>query len=116
MGATVASSEVDPITLEIVGGTVESMRREMELQIERTARSVVIREGRDYRAAIFDRHGRNISSASGAAHVDPILDNYGPDEVEDGDVFIWNDPYKSAGGLTHLPDLCLTQPVFRPRS
>ena len=31
--------EVDPITLEIIGGTVESTPREMELQIERTARS-----------------------------------------------------------------------------
>jgi N-methylhydantoinase B len=103
---------MDPITLEIVGGTVESTRREMELQIERTARSVVIREGRDYRAGIFDRHGRNVSSASGAAHVDPILQNYAIEDVEDGDVFIWNDPFKSAGGLTHLPDLCITQPIF----
>ncbi len=104
--------EVDSILLELIGGTVESTRREMELQIERTARSVVIREGRDYRAAIFDRHGRNISSASGAAHVDPVLQNYDISEVHDGDVFIWNDPFKSEGGLTHLPDLCITQPVF----
>ena len=104
---------IDPITLELVAGTIESARREMELQIERTARSVVIREGRDYRAGIFDRRGRNVSSASGAAHVDPILQNYGPDQVHDGDVFIWNDPFKSAGGLTHLPDLCVTQPIFR---
>ena len=104
--------QVDPITLEIVGGTVESARKEMEIQIERTARSVVIREGRDYRAGIFDRHGRNVSSASGAAHVDPILQNYDISEIEEGDVFIWNDPFKSAGGLTHLPDLCITQPVF----
>lgn len=102
----------DPITLELVAGTVESARREMELQIERTARSVVIREGRDYRAGIFDRHGRNVSSASGAAHVDPILQNYERDQIHDGDVFIWNDPFKSAGGLTHLPDLCITQPIF----
>lgn len=107
-----AGQAVDPITLEIIGGTVESTRREMELQIERTARSVVIREGRDYRAAVFDRHMRNISSASGAAHVEPILENYPIEEVEEGDVFIWNDPFKSAGGLTHLPDLCITQPVF----
>ena len=112
MVVAAASAGIDPITLEIVGGTVESTRREMELQIERTARSVVIREGRDYRAAIFDRHGRNISSASGAAHVDPIPDNYALEDIADGDVFIWNDPFKSAGGLTHLPDLCLTQPVF----
>ena len=103
---------IDPITLEIIGGTIEATRREMELQIERTARSVVIREGRDYRAGIFDRHGRNVSSASGAAHVDPILQNYTLEEIEDGDVFIWNDPFKSAGGLTHLPDLCVTQPVM----
>ena len=102
----------DPITLELVAGTIESARREMELQIERTARSVVIREGRDYRAGIFDRQGRNVSSASGAAHVDPILQNYELDQVQDGDVFIWNDPFKSAGGLTHLPDLCITQPIF----
>ena len=103
---------IDPITLEIIGGTIEATRREMELQIERTARSVVIREGRDYRAGLFDRHGRNVSSASGAAHVDPILQNYKIEEIEDGDVFIWNDPFKSAGGLTHLPDLCVTQPVI----
>jgi N-methylhydantoinase B/oxoprolinase/acetone carboxylase alpha subunit len=58
-----ANISIDPITLELVGGTVESTRREMELQIERTARSVVIREGRDYRSGIFDRQGRNVSSA-----------------------------------------------------
>src|ERR1700722_9050623 len=104
-------SGLDPVTLEMIGGTIESTRREMELQIERTARSVVIREGRDYRASIFDRHGRNVSSASGAAHVDPILQNYAMEEIEEGDVFIWNDPFKSAGGLTHLPDICITQQV-----
>ena len=105
-------SPIDPITVEIVAGTIESTRREMELQIERTARSVVIREGRDYRAGIFNRDGKNVSSASGAAHVDPILQNYSREQVEEGDVFIWNDPFKSAGGLTHLPDLCVTQPIF----
>jgi N-methylhydantoinase B len=104
--------KIDPITLEIIAGTIESARREMELQIERTARSVIIKEGRDYRAGVFDRQGRNVSSASGAAHVDPILQNYALSEVNEGDVFVWNDPFKSAGGLTHLPDICITQPVF----
>src|SRR6478752_5458696 len=105
---TVANITVDPVTVEIVQGTIESCRKEMELQIERTARSIVIREGRDYRAALFDRHGRNVSSASAAAHVDPILENYRLEDVKDGDVYIWNDPFKSAGGLTHLPDICIT--------
>ena len=47
-----------PILLEIVEGTIESSRKEMELQVERTARSTVIREQHDYRAAVFDRRGR----------------------------------------------------------
>ena len=46
---------IDPIVLEIIQGTVESMRKEMELQVERTARSVIIRERRDYR---LGRHGQ----------------------------------------------------------
>ena len=42
--------QANPILLEIVEGTIESSRKEMELQIERTARSTVIREQHDYRA------------------------------------------------------------------
>lgn len=108
---TTQAIKVDPITLEIVQGTVESARKEMEMQVERTARSIIIRERRDYRAAVFDKYGRNVSSASSAAFIDPIANYYG-DDVNDGDVFIWNDPFKSAGGITHLPDICITQPVF----
>ncbi|GIW05557.1 MAG: 5-oxoprolinase [Dehalococcoidia bacterium] len=103
---------VDPIVVELVQGTVESARREMEQQIERTARSIIIRERRDYRAAVFDRHGNNVSSASSAAFVDPITQTFAPEDIHEGDVFLWNHPFRSAGGITHLPDLCLTQPVF----
>ncbi len=85
-----------PILLEIVEGTIESSRKEMELQVERTARSTVIREQHDYRAAVFDRQGRGISSVSSAANVQPILEGFA-DNVEEGDLFIWNDPYKGGG-------------------
>ncbi|GIW05560.1 MAG: 5-oxoprolinase [Dehalococcoidia bacterium] len=106
------TTAVDPIVVELVQGTVESARREMEQQIERTARSIIIRERRDYRAAVFDRHGNNVSSASSAAFVDPITQTFAPEDIHEGDVFLWNHPFRSAGGITHLPDLCLTQPVF----
>ncbi|MEE8348433.1 MAG: hydantoinase B/oxoprolinase family protein [Acidobacteriota bacterium] len=99
-----------PILLEIVEGTIESSRKEMELQVERTARSTVIREQHDYRAAVFDRQGRGISSVSSAANVQPILEGFA-DNVEEGDLFIWNDPYKG-GGISHLPDICITTPVL----
>ena len=67
---------LSPILLEIVEGTIESSRKEMELQVERTARSTIIREQHDYRAAVFDRRGRGISAVSSAANVDPILDGF----------------------------------------
>ncbi len=101
---------VNPILLEIVEGTIESSRKEMELQVERTARSTVIREQHDYRAAVFDRRGRGISAVSSAANVRPILNGF-TGEIQEGDIFIWNDPYKD-GGISHLPDLCVTAPVF----
>ncbi len=105
-----SASAANPILLEIVEGTIESSRKEMELQIERTARSTVIREQHDYRAAIFDRHGRGISAVSSAANVQPILEGFAEDTRE-GDLFIWNDPYKG-GGISHLPDICITAPVL----
>ena len=89
--------------------TIESSRNEMELQVERSARSTVIREQHDYRAAIFDRRGRGISAVSSAANVQPILEGFSED-IEEGDLFIWNDPYKG-GGISHLPDICITAPV-----
>lgn len=104
-----ATPTVNPILLEIVEGTIESSRKEMELQVERTARSTVIREQHDYRAAVFDRRGRGISTVSSAANVQPILEGFAED-IEEGDLFIWNDPYKG-GGISHLPDICITAPV-----
>ncbi len=101
---------LSPILLEIVEGTIESSRKEMELQVERTARSTIIREQHDYRAAVFDRRGRGVSAVSSAANVDPILDGFS-EQIEEGDIFIWNDPYKG-GGISHLPDICITAPAL----
>ena len=102
--------QANPILLEIVEGTIESSRKEMELQVERTARSTVIREQHDYRAAVFDRRGRGISAVSSAANVQPILGGFAED-IREGDLFIWNDPYKG-GGISHLPDICITAPAL----
>ena len=50
--------EVDPIVLQIVEGTLNSIEAEIEYAIERTARSPMIREAHDYRVGLFDRHCR----------------------------------------------------------
>jgi len=46
------------------------------------------------------------------ALVHPVARDFPLDEMREGDVFFHNDVYRSEGGIGHLPDLCVTVPVF----
>ena len=59
-----AARDVDPIVLQIVEGTLNSLEAEIEYAIERTARSPMIREAHDYRVGLFDRHCRKLTGRS----------------------------------------------------
>src|SRR5207253_9472756 len=63
---------VDPIVLQIVEGTLASVEAEVEAAIERTSRSPMIREARDFRAGIHDRRCRKLTGRSYSALVQPI--------------------------------------------
>ncbi|MFR9776321.1 hydantoinase B/oxoprolinase family protein [Micromonospora sp. MS34] len=103
---------VDPIVLEIVEGTLASIEREVETAIGRTARSPMIRDAHDFRAGIHDRRLRKLTGRSYSALVHPVARDYPPETMHPGDVFFHNDVYLSEGGIGHLPDLCVTVPVF----
>ncbi len=103
--------DVDPIILEIVEGTLASAEAEVEAAIERTARSPMIREARDFRGGIHDRHCRKLTGRSYSALVQPIVRDFPIETIQPGDVFFHNDVYQSEGGIGHLPDLCVTVPV-----
>jgi N-methylhydantoinase B len=102
---------VDPIVLEIVEGALASAEAEVEAAIERTARSPMIREARDFRGGIHDRHCRKLTGRSYSALVQPIVRDFPIETIQPGDVFFHNDVYQSEGGIGHLPDLCVTVPV-----
>ncbi|HLZ27936.1 MAG TPA: hydantoinase B/oxoprolinase family protein [Chloroflexota bacterium] len=102
---------MDPIVLEIVQGTLASAEAEVEAAIERTARSPMIREARDFRGGIHDRHCRKLTGRSYSALVQPIVRDFPIETMLPGDVFFHNDVYQSEGGIGHLPDLCVTVPV-----
>jgi N-methylhydantoinase B len=105
-------SGVDPVTLEIVEGTLASIEREVETAIGRTARSPMIRDAHDFRAGIHDARLRKLTGRSYSALVHPVARDFPPDTMRPGDVFFHNDVYLSEGGIGHLPDLCVTVPVF----
>ena len=108
----IAANAVDPITVEIIQGTLASVEMEVETAIARTSRSPMIRDAHDFRAGIHDRQLRKLTGRSYSALVHPIVRDYPLDTMHEGDVFFHNDVYASEGGIGHLPDLCVTVPVF----
>ncbi len=109
---TEPGTTVDPILVEIVQGTLASVEMEVETAIARTSRSPMIRDAHDFRAGIHDRQLRKLTGRSYSALVHPIARDFPLEEMREGDVFFHNDVYESEGGIGHLPDLCVTVPVF----
>ena len=70
--------EVDPIVLQIVEGTLNSIEAEIEYAIERTARSPMIREAHDYRVGLFDRYCRKLTGRSYSAMPNAVVRDFPP--------------------------------------
>jgi N-methylhydantoinase B len=109
---TDAGASADPVLVEIVQGSLASVEAEVETAIARTSRSPMIRDAHDFRAGIHDRLLRKLTGRSYSALVHPVARDFPVEEMREGDVFFHNDVYRSEGGIGHLPDLCVTVPVF----
>jgi N-methylhydantoinase B len=107
---------LDPITLQVVEGTLASIEAEVEAAIERTARSPMIRDQHDYRAGIHDARCRKLTGRSYSAMVQPVVRDFPLEMMREGDVYYHNDVYRSEGSIGHLPDLTTTVPVFHDRT
>ncbi len=106
------ASGADPVLVEIVEGTLASVEKEVETAIGRTSRSPMIRDAHDFRAGIHDARLRKLTGRSYSALVHPVARDFPLETMRPGDVFFHNDVYESEGGIGHLPDLCVTVPVF----
>jgi N-methylhydantoinase B len=108
---------LDTITLELIKGAMQSARVEMEAVIERTAMSPFIREKKDYFTAFFDRDGRLVVSTAlpmaAGNLIDCIFERYPREEMQPGDLYLYNDSYGSRGAVSHNNDMVVAAPVFR---
>ena len=111
--------EYDPITLEIIQSSLQATADEMFASIRKTAMSSIIYEVLDMGTGIMDKEGEIAASGAGIPAfigvldkaVKVILQKYNkPGDIQEGDVFMTNDPYY--GGVTHLNDIVLAMPVF----
>ena len=106
---------VDPVTLEIIRGSLASTIHDMELLMERCAMSPFIKEKKDYFVGVFDTKGRIVAchiSGSGPGMLDSIFKAYPLDTMRPGDVYWFNDPYISDGAVQHHQDMVFAVPIF----
>jgi N-methylhydantoinase B len=111
---------VDPVTREVIRNRLTTIAAEMQTTLLRSAYSVILKEGEDCSAALFNQRGEIIAqSCALPQHMGAfipalrrIIDAFGVDEMCEGDVYVMNDPHD---GGTHLPDLIVAIPVFFER-
>ncbi|SDF13459.1 hydantoinase B/oxoprolinase family protein [Thalassobaculum litoreum] len=112
---------IDPVTLAVLNGRLEQIADEMDATLFRSAFNPIIAEAHDASHGLYHaetgetlvqgKSGLPIFVGAMAFAVKTVIDKAVRDGgLEEGDVYIFNDPYD---GGTHLSDFRLVQPIFR---
>jgi N-methylhydantoinase B len=107
---------IDPVTVEVIRGAMETVAYEMATHVSLTATTPILNQSNERNATILDGRG-----ALGALSVGipqfmlsstlPVrfaLEFFAEEGLQDGDVLVANDPYHGGG---HLPDYNVFAPV-----
>lgn len=102
---------VDTVTIDIIESALRNARFEMDTVLFRTAMSPGIREQHDEFPMIANREGKMVVGQFGS-FIYGFLEGY-EGTVEEGDIFLTNDPYSVAGAISHANDWLMLMPIFR---
>ena len=102
--------DLDPITLDIVENALRNARDEMDAVLFRTAMSPGIREQHDAFPMIANHQGKMVVGQFGS-FFHGFQQGYDGD-IEEGDVFLTNDPYSCNGAISHLNDWLTMMPIY----
>jgi N-methylhydantoinase B len=115
----VAHTQADmPIVAEIVRNALVSVANEMKIDLMRSSYNPIVYEMLDFSVGVYSEKGETLAQAAGLPEflcdmpnaIDAILaDIGGPEVLEEGDVYLTNDPYTST---FHLNDVTVIEPVF----
>jgi N-methylhydantoinase B len=108
---------VDPITLGVVWGALQSIAVEVGTTVHKTAYSEQAREGQDFSVAVFNPEGQMVAQGpyspghmgAMSAAVRNALAAHPVETLRPGDAILLNDPLLGSG---HFPDFFVTQPAF----
>lgn len=112
---------LDPVTLAVLKGRLEQIADEMDATLFRSAFNPIIAEAHDASHGLYHaetgetlvqgKSGLPIFVGAMSFAVKAVIDKFGATGgINEGDVFIFNDPYE---GGTHLSDFKLVQPFYR---
>jgi len=109
---------LDPVTISVVQSALIAAADEMFATLKKAAMSPIIYEVLDVGTGVTDAQGELLSSGAGIPSFVGVLDKavkriieiHGAEQINDGDMFITNDPYY--GGVTHLNDVVVAMPVY----
>ncbi|HXU89562.1 MAG TPA: hydantoinase B/oxoprolinase family protein [Methylomirabilota bacterium] len=110
-------SALDPVTLGVIWGALQSIAVEIGTTVHKTAYSEQAREGQDFSVAVFDPAGRMVAQGPySPGHMGAMsfavrnaLAAHPVETLRPGDAILLNDPLLGSG---HLPDFFITQPAF----
>ena len=108
----------DKVKLEILSNRFQAIVDEMAQVISRTAHTVFVKETQDYGSVLVSRAGEVFAAPRRygvlmmiGQNMSGALDYIGED-INEGDIFISNDPEATKGMCTHLSDVYLWKPIF----
>jgi N-methylhydantoinase B len=106
----------DPVTLEVLRNRFDAIAAEIQSTLLRVAYSVILKEGEDCSAGIFNTRGEIIAQSTALPQhmgafipaLARVITEYPLQTMRAGDVYTMNDPHD---GGTHLPDLIVAAPA-----
>ncbi|HEY1362555.1 MAG TPA: hydantoinase B/oxoprolinase family protein [Xanthobacteraceae bacterium] len=108
--------KVDPVLLSVYARTFRSITDEMSISMERTTRSPILCEAKDYVTGLYDAEGRMLEQTENlpilAFSLAPVcrhIRGYFGDDIHPGDVIFHNDVF-SLGNQNN--DVAVYKPVF----
>src|ERR1051325_11017183 len=107
---------LDPVSFEVIRNALVAATDEMVLALKRSAYSTNIKTRSDFSCAFFDAQLRSVAQGfaqpvhlgSMVEQVPRAIREYGPHNLEPGDMLVTNSPYPAG---VHLNDVTLIAPV-----
>lgn len=107
----------DRFTIDVIAAGVDAAATEMFEVLRKTAMSPIIYEVLDVGTGITDANGALVSSGAGIPSFVGVLDksivamrDKLGNSIAENDIYLTNDP--NHGGVTHLNDIVVAEPVF----